>query len=295
MQKQFSSEVNIKYHDVLLNDDFPISYFAYTQKHRDLNQLHYHGAFELGLCTSGSGLFFIENKVEVFKQDDVSFLFPNQPHIAQSPVETSSDWIFITVDLFCLFADDTKLVNALLLNQYTIPNIISPNNDEDILQLFKIIIHELEKKDGINKLIIKSLLLALISKTLRLKDIKNPRIELHSDTFYQISPVLTYISIHYAERISVKKMASICNLSESYFRLVFKNVIGYTPLNYLTYVRMKMAKTLLLSTTLPIITVSQNVGYTTLSSFNRSFKERFGITPTDYRNLQDQTRFLQQE
>jgi AraC-like DNA-binding protein len=283
MQKQFSSEVNIKYHDVMLNDDFPISYFAYTQKHRDLNQLHYHDAFEIGLCMSGSGIFFIDNKVKEFKKDDISFLFPNQPHIAQSPIETSSDWIFITVDFFCLFAEDSKLVNALLLNQYTIPNIISPNDDEDILQLLKIIIHELDKNDGISKFIIKNMLLALILKIIRLKDINKPRIELHSDTFDQIKPVLTYISLHYEERISVKKMATICNLSESYFRLVFKNVIGYTPLSYLTYVRMKIAKTLLHSTNLSVITISQNVGYTTLSSFNRSFKDRFGITPTDYR------------
>lgn len=283
MQKQLSSEVNIKYFNVPLNDDFPISYFPYTQKHRSVNQLHYHDAFEIGICTGGSGIFFIDNNVDAFQKDDVSFFFPNQPHIAQSPAETPSDWFFITADLISLFADNTALINDLLLHQHAIPNIITLQHDEDIYQLIKIVIHELDKKDQVNKLVIKNMLSSLILKLLRIKNRNTSKTELPSDNFRRISPVLTYISFHYADNLTVKMMASACNLSETYFRTVFKNTIGQTPLSYLASVRMKMAKTLLQSTKLPVITISQNVGYPSLSSFNRTFKERFSVSPTEYR------------
>jgi AraC-type DNA-binding domain-containing proteins len=284
MQKQLSPDVNVKYYNVLLNENFPITYFPYSQEHKEVGRLHYHDSFEIGLCIGGNGIFFIDNRVESYQQGDVSFLFPHQPHIAQSHSEAPSNWFFISVDLISLFADNAALINNLLLNQYSIPNILSPLQDEDLPSLINIIIHELDRNDDLNKPIIKDTLAAFVSKILRTKNTEALRPELNSDTFRQISPVLTYISYHYAENISVKKMASVCNLSETYFRTVFKNAIGYPPLSYLTNVRMKMAKALLQSTTLSIISISQNIGYSTLSSFNRTFKARFGITPTEYRS-----------
>ena len=61
--------------------------------------LHYHSSLELGVCLEGSGVFYIGSQTFSFSQGDVSIIFPNIIHIAQSAQEKGSKWRFITVDL----------------------------------------------------------------------------------------------------------------------------------------------------------------------------------------------------
>ena len=111
-------------------------------------------------------------------------------------------------------------------------------------------------------------------------------IPLQSSAFAAVSPSLSYIAQNYPREIFVIDLAEICNLSEPHFRALFKKAIGRSPLQQIAYVRMKMAKTLLKSTDLSILAISQSVGYESISSFNRTFKAQFGNSPSEFRQCQ---------
>ncbi|MGL4373176.1 MAG: AraC family transcriptional regulator [Turicibacter sp.] len=285
MQKQLNFKNNIYFQDIQLSDEFPIQHYLFEQKHHDLNFLHYHDIFEIGICLEGSGLFFINNQVLTFSKGDVSFIFPNHPHIAQSPNEMPSIWVFISLDLNRLFPDQPLLINELLLNQYDLPHLLTSNHDEDLAQLIRIVIHELERNHLHNDQVIKQLLCAFFIKLLRLENSTLTHPTTLSHAFISISPALNHISSHYCEEISIDELAKICSLSPTHFRVTFKKATNISPLHYLTSIRMKMAKTLLKSTKLSILTISEKVGYQTISSFNRTFKEQFQMTPTQYRSM----------
>ena len=283
MQKRLKfkgQEMSVKFLDMRLDDEFPISYFKYVQKHNDANKLHFHQAFEIGICLKNEGLFFVNDKVLSFKQHDVSFIFPNQPHIAQSPNEIPSEWIFITVDLDRIFSHDNLLLAELNLSSLQLPSIIS--NDRDFFGIVKIILNELDKKEENYQFLVKNQLLSLIIKLLRFKT-KEINKSVLSGAYASVAPALSHISKFYYEEIPVTKMAHACYLSTSHFRVVFKEATGLTPSQYLENVRMRMAKTLLSSTKLSILSIAENTGYNSISSFNRTFKTHFEITPSAYR------------
>ncbi len=279
---------NIHYVDVPLEDLFPISFFHHVQHHQDLQNLHYHHSFEIGLCLEGAGLFFVKHHAHNFSAGDISFIFPHQPHIAQSPDEVPSQWYFMTVDLSRLSNDNFDLVHDLLLNSSQLAPLIPESLDPTLSLLYKMMITELEhKKNGYQK-IVSDLMHSFLIKILRLiVTVDNtPLVNLPSvppSAFTMISPALNHMSSYYAEDLDIDELAAICHLSASHFRTLFKTVTQQSPLHYLTQIRMKMATSLLMSTSLSVLSISQAVGYSTLSSFNRTFKTLYKQTPSEYR------------
>ncbi len=67
-------------------------------------------------------------------------------------------------------------------------------------------------------------------------------LEQKSEEYNLIKPAVDYISAHFKENISVQTYAEICNLSESYFRKVFSNYMGMSPIEYRNNLRFAEAK-----------------------------------------------------
>ena len=101
-----------------------------------------------------------------------------------------------------------------------------------------------------------------------------------------ISPALNRITNRYDESFGVREMAADCNLSETHFRRLFRQAMGYPPLQYLLRVRLQMAGALLRSTSRPIAQIAGDVGFSSLSSFNRQFQEYYGVSPRKWRNTE---------
>lgn len=94
---------------------------------------------------------------------------------------------------------------------------------------------------------------------------------------------LSFIEQNYAFPITVEDMAKQCNLDRSYFGKVFKDAIGQSPQDFLIHYRMTKASSLLTSTTLPISSISVQVGYQNQMHFSRAFKKTYGMSPREYR------------
>lgn len=75
------------------------------------------------------------------------------------------------------------------------------------------------------------------------------------------------------------------SMSEVHFRRLFISIFGVTPNQYLTTVRMRAAKTLLVSDEYTISEIAEKVGYNSVYYFSRAFKRECGVTPSDFRNM----------
>ena len=92
-----------------------------------------------------------------------------------------------------------------------------------------------------------------------------------------------YIAENYARGLTLKQVAAHATMAPTYFSRIFKQEMGSTFTEYLTRIRLKEAKHLLSTTTLPIAEIAYAVGYQGPNYLTEVFKAVEGITPGAYR------------
>jgi AraC-like DNA-binding protein/ligand-binding sensor protein len=102
------------------------------------------------------------------------------------------------------------------------------------------------------------------------------------------SPVIArakqYINDHQTEELSLGQVAKAVNTSTFYFCKMFKKVTGLNFTDYVSRVRIEKAKNLLLNPNLRVSEIAFEVGFQSLTHFNRVFKKIVGEAPTEYRS-----------
>jgi AraC-like DNA-binding protein len=99
----------------------------------------------------------------------------------------------------------------------------------------------------------------------------------------KIFPVLDYIQKNMSSISCRKELAEILRVSETRFHYIFKDATGQSPVAYLKDARLKKAQILLLTTELPIDSISRQVGYQDSFNFSKRFKMQIGTSPLVYR------------
>ena len=92
-----------------------------------------------------------------------------------------------------------------------------------------------------------------------------------------------YIQEHQTENLRLGHVARACNTSTFYFCKMFKKVTGINFTDYLSRVRIEKSKNLLLNPNLRVSEIAFEVGFQSLTHFNRVFKKILGQSPTEYR------------
>ena len=100
-------------------------------------------------------------------------------------------------------------------------------------------------------------------------------------------PVITkakkYIEEHHTEDLSLAEVAKAVNTSSFYFCKLFRRITGINFTDYVARTRIERAKNLLLNPNLRISEIAYEVGFQSLTHFNRVFKRVLGQAPSDYR------------
>ncbi|HET8735161.1 MAG TPA: AraC family transcriptional regulator [Pricia sp.] len=99
----------------------------------------------------------------------------------------------------------------------------------------------------------------------------------------QVGRALKWMHAHPEEKWDVEQLAAKVGVSRSAFAKRFTDLIGESPMQYLTGWRMQLAKNLLLRPELSMGMVADKVGYDSDIAFNRAFKRQIGIPPARWR------------
>ena len=101
-------------------------------------------------------------------------------------------------------------------------------------------------------------------------------------------PVITkakqFIDEHFTEKLGLNRVAEMVHTSSFYFCKLFKKATGINFTEYVSRVRTEKAKNLLLNPNLRVSEIAYEVGFQSLTHFNRVFKSLVGETPTTYRS-----------
>lgn len=95
----------------------------------------------------------------------------------------------------------------------------------------------------------------------------------------QIANAITWLKDNYKENLSVKELSKKFNMTESSFYRHFNRITTLSPLQYQKQLRLNEAKRLMLSNNINVSNTAYEVGYESVSQFNREYKKFFGIPP----------------
>jgi len=104
-----------------------------------------------------------------------------------------------------------------------------------------------------------------------------PRTEVH------LRRARDLMDARYADPLDLDDLAAAAGFSRYHFAREFRAAFGETPGGYLSRRRVERAKDLLASANLTVTEICVVVGFSSLGSFSRRFRELVGCSPTEYR------------
>ena len=201
---------------------------------------------------------------------DVLLFGPETPRFAHSVPE--NPWSFITVNFSITFPDEqtrTQLAELPMVARQT------PGAVRTLFQ-------ELEStwvgKQSAYLLKCRALLEQIIWELIQLADAS----KVDSAHYLAIERVRQHIQEHYAESFTVEELAAMTRCSPSHFRMLFRQIVGMTTVQYQAMVRIEKAKDLLLSGEMNVSEAAAHLGYRDIYYFSRQFKQLTGKPPREY-------------
>ena len=165
--------------------------------------------------------------------------------------ETSCD------DVFCFYTKDSE-------------NIIKKIKD---LEYARAIRRPMYKLESIN------CVYSIILQLLKSEEKKYLPTQKHS----KIEPAVEYIAKNFNLDITNDYLAELCGLSTVYFRKLFTEIYGTSPIAYVHKLRIKKAKEMLKSEYGNISEIALSLGYANIYDFSRVFKKQAGVSPSKYK------------
>jgi AraC-type DNA-binding domain-containing proteins len=161
-----------------------------------------------------------------------------------------------------------------------------------IYEKFLTLIKEYDENKAFNEAFIYAKLIEIYGELARCEVYRKERLGESAQAKQQnyIEAVLRtceYINNHYMEKLKLEQVAMISGFSKYHFTRIFKQFMDMTFYEYLNQRRIKRATLLLSNQEMSITEVALEAGFTSISTFNRTFKEINGRSPSSYREKED--------
>jgi len=101
----------------------------------------------------------------------------------------------------------------------------------------------------------------------------------------RILDTMQFIRAHYAEKLSVERLAKHAGMSPSHFAHRFRAVARVSPMRYLRGVRLDRGRSLIAEGVTRVAEAALEVGFESPAHFTREFKRRFGVAPSRAREI----------
>ena len=101
---------------------------------------------------------------------------------------------------------------------------------------------------------------------------------------FYIQEAVNFMELNYQRELTVEEIASVCRLNRSYFSKLFKENKGCPPQEFLIRLRLSKAAEKMKTTTASIGDISASCGYPNQLHFSRAFRQRYGVSPREWRS-----------
>lgn len=99
----------------------------------------------------------------------------------------------------------------------------------------------------------------------------------------RISDTLRHIEENFEQKLDLAALARVARMSRYHFLRTFRRALGLTPYQFVLSLRMRRAAVRLCTTDTQVAAIAFEAGFGDLSTFNRCFRDVFGMTPSGFR------------
>ena len=257
--------------------------------------LHYHPHYELVWIKKGSGIRIVGDHVDRFKDGDMVLLGSNLPHVWENDnvyYEGNSD---LNIDVFVVHFVDEIIDNLLKVPELTGIKKILQKSQQGLcikgntnIELGEMI-ERLFLSASIERIILFLRIFQLLQDTndtrlLSSIDFTHFFNEQKSD---RLRKIYEFVGMNFNRNIQIEEISGIACMSPTAFCRYFKQKTGHSFISYVNNFRLGYAKNLLNSNEYKISTVAEMCGFQDISYFNRMFRQKNNMTPTEYiQNIQ---------
>lgn len=144
-----------------------------------------------------------------------------------------------------------------------------------------------DRTDLVGRLVTEGAILGMLASQLdshkQEKDGNNPRISLSLSELERIKGLTEMIQNHPEDKPSIEHLADQLGLSQKKLQRGIRHVYGYSAHEFITNVRMELARELMETTDMNVSEICYNIGYSSRSHFSKVFRDRFGVLPSSYK------------
>jgi AraC-like DNA-binding protein len=248
--------------------------------------------YELEYFYDSDGSMYINDTHIPIHKGDIVFRRPGQYTQGIMPYSC----FFIALDMANTLSSDANWYKTCLWERVevgfqtyyqndildNIPMVFHAQNEDKYHNLFETVYREYLNPTPGGEMINKSTVLNILYQLYQ--DCCNPVVTMYSSPYGKvIKNTLDYINENIDRKLSLKQLSEFADLSPNYFHKIFTEVMKITPNDYITSVKLNMAKDLLVRTNQQIYLVADRCGFDNVSYFSFLFKKAFQLTPADYR------------
>ena len=119
------------------------------------------------------------------------------------------------------------------------------------------------------------------------KAVDGPLVEYDDNNKFMVDSVVAYIENHIGDKLSINDLAKMFGYERTQFYRIFKNVMNMSLQQFIMTRKMFRAVHLISETDIPIIEISQQLGFESYSAFTKAFKRWTTHAPIEYRTNKD--------
>lgn len=230
-----------------------------------------HPMSELTYVDQGSLHSVVDGQDLLLEQGDMMIYAPNQWHMQYAEMDVAPRFVTIS---FGLSGDQLE---RLKNRKFKAP--------QQAVTLLQQMLREQEEPDEHSGDVIMSMLNQLLVILLRQQDAPVIKVKtsnaVHSENEI-IRRTQQYISAHIREKLTVPLVAQMVEVSPSYLTALFHKNLRISPGEYIRRLKLQESKQMIRENSMTFTEIAAALQYSTVHHFSRQFKEKFGITPTEY-------------
>ena len=254
---------------------------------------HWHTAIEIIMPIYGGYGVIVGDQKYSLKEGDIIILNSGVMHSLEAPV--TGERVILQFSDYLLYS--LKEMETLLT---MLPPVLYLSEDNDPQRLYSfvkknmdaIVVEYGEKKTFFEAVIYARLIEIFVylgrGATWSERNVKSTEVENNpakkKEYMEAIMSACNYINQHFQEPLTLEEVAAISGFSRYHFTRIFKQCMHMTFYEYLNQKRVAKAEELLITTDQSVTEIAMNSGFSSISSFNRTFKSLKGCSPTVYRN-----------
>ena len=208
----------------------------------------------------------------LLKQGDMVIYGPNQWHMQYAEIGVAPRFVTISFDL--AGGELTPLLNR----KFQAP--------QGVMMLLQNMLREQERMDAYSSDIILAQLSLLLLTLLRENAAPSGRKLQGANVIHSENEIIRlaqqYITNHIREKLTVPMVARQVDVSPSYLTVLFHKNLQISPGEYIRRIKLQESKQMIRENNLNFTEIASALQYSTVHHFSRQFKEKFGITPTEY-------------